>query len=338
MIKKNVTMSDIAKAMNVSTVTVSKALGGREGVSDALRERIKQKAMEMGYRVRLGAKTVTDGLSYNIGIVVAKHFSGEPSALYWIMYKHLVELLQKHNYYGILEFVEDGTDGSCEIPPSIRGGKVDGLILLGQFSNEYIDKLRAFSIPTVFLDYHGNRDDVDVVLSDNFHGAYRLTSHLIANGHRRIGFVGNIHSSSVIGDRYLGFYKAMLENRLVLRGEWVISDRTDGGELFGDFELPSELPTAFVCTEDETAYKFVKKLTDRGIRVPEEVSIVGYENHSYATMCTPNLTTMDINSLAMATDAVSIILRKISDNNFRASRTLIAGKLIRRDSVRDLFA
>lgn len=338
MIKKNVTMSDIAKAMNVSTVTVSKALGDREGVSEALRERIKQKASEMGYRIHTGARASYDGHSYNIGIIVAKHFISEPSALYWILYKQLVELLQKQSYYGILEVVEDGTDGSCEIPPSIRDGKVDGLILLGQFSDAYIDKLLSFYIPTVFLDFHGSRDDIDVVLSDSFYGAYQLTSHLIANGHRKIGFVGNISNISSIQDRYLGYYKALLENYLTLRPEWVISDRTDGGELYGSYELPANMPTAFVCNSDETAYKLVNQLSERGIKVPDEISVVGYENHTYSTMCHPHLTTMDVNTFAMAAEAVNIVLRKVRDRGYRSGRTLIAGKPVHRDSVKNLFA
>ncbi len=336
MIKKNVTMSDIAKAMNVSTVTVSKALGDRDGVSEALRERIKQKASEMGYRIHSGVHMMSEGLSYNVGIIVAKHFISEPSALYWILYKQLVELLQKQNYYGILEIVEDGIDS--EVPPSIRDGKVDGLILLGQFSNNYIDTLLSFYIPTVFLDFHGSRDDIDVVLADGFYGAYRLTSHLIANGHRKIGFVGNINNISSIQDRYLGFYKALLENYLTLRQEWVISDRTDSGEQYGSYELPEELPTAFVCSSDETAYKLVNQLNGRGIKVPDEISVVGYENSTYSTMCNPHLTTMDVNTLAMAEETVDIMLHKIRDRTYRCNRTLIAGKPIRRDSVKNLFA
>lgn len=336
MIKKNVTMSDIAKAMNVSTVTVSKALGDREGVSEALRERIKQKASEMGYRIHSGARSSSNGLNYNIGIIVAKRFISEPSTLYWVLYKQLVELLQKQNYYGILEVVEDGSDS--EIPPSIRDGKVDGMILLGQFSDNYIDKLLSFYIPAVFLDFQGSRDDVDVVLSDSFYGAYRLTSHLITNGHRRIGFVGNFNNVSSIRDRYLGFYKALLENYLTLHSEWIIPDRTDGGELFGSYELPSELPTAFVCCSDETAYKLVNQLNGMGVKIPDEISIVGYENHTYSTMCNPHLTTMDVNTSVMASEAVNIVLHKIRDRTCSGSRTLIAGKLVRRDSVRNLFA
>lgn len=336
MVKKTVTMSDVAKAMNVSTVTVSKALGDREGVSEALRERIKQKATEMGYRMHTGGRGMKDGLTYNIGIVVAKYFISEPSAFYWIMYKYLVELLQQQNYYGMLEVVEDGTNGYRDIPNSVRDKKVDGLILLGQFSDEYIDKLMSYYIPTVFLDFYGSREDTETVLSDSFYGAYILTSYLISNGHRKIGFVGNINSISSIQDRYLGFYKALLENHISLRQEWIIGDRSPDGEIYKSFSLPQELPSAFVCSCDESAFRLVNQLQSMGCKIPEDISVVGYDNHVYSTMCQPHLTTMDVNSQAMATEAVDIILHKIRDGSYKRGRTLVAGKLIRRDSVRNL--
>ncbi len=335
MIKKTVTMSDVAKAMNVSTVTVSKALGDREGVSESLRERIKQKATEMGYRIHTGGRAMKDGLTYNIGIVVAKHFISEPSAFYWIMYKYLVELLQRQNYYGMLEVVEVD---SGEIPNSVRDKKVDGLILLGQFPDEYIDRLMAFYIPTVFLDFYGSREDAETVLSDNFYGSYMLTSYLITCGHRKLGYLGSIGSTSSIQDRYLGFYKALLENRLPLRQDWIIGDRTPEGEIHKTFSLPAELPSAFVCNCDESAFRLVNQLQAMGKRIPEDVSIVGYDNHVYSTMCQPHLTTMDVNSQAMATEAVDIILHKIRDGSYKRGRTLVAGKLIRRDSVKNLNA
>ena len=336
MIKKSVTMSDVAKAMGVSTVTVSKALGDREGVSEALRERIKQKATEMGYRAHTGGHAQNDGLTYNIGIVVAKRFISEPSAFYWIMYKYLVELLQKQNYYGMLEVVEDGADSPCEIPNSVRDRKVDGLILLGQFSDKYIDKLMQYYIPTVFLDFYGSRDDADTVLSDNFYGAYILTTHVIVNGHRRIGFLGSIGSTSSIQDRYLGYYKALLENRLPLRQDWIVGDRSYEGEIHKSFELPNDLPTAFVCNCDESAFKLVSQLRDMGLRIPDDISVAGYDNHVYSTMCQPHLTTMDVNSRQMASEAVEIILHKIRDGSYKRGRTLVMGKLVLRDSVKNL--
>ncbi|MGN0648984.1 MAG: LacI family DNA-binding transcriptional regulator [Oscillospiraceae bacterium] len=334
MIKKSVTMSDIAKAMNVSTVSVSKALGDREGVSEELRERIKQKAIEMGYRIHTGGRADHDGLTYNIGIVVARHFISDASAFYWIVYRSIVELLQKQNYYGMLEVIDDNGEG--EIPNSVIDKKVDGLIVLGQFSDEYADKLVHSGLPIVFLDSYNSRSDTETVLSDSFFGAYMLTSYLIANGHKRIGFLGNIGSTSSIQDRYLGYYKALLENNLPFRHDWIISDRSNESDIFPKFSLPEDMPTAFVCNCDETAYKLVLQLHDLGLRVPDDISVVGYDNHIYSTICSPRLTTMDVNSNAMSAEAVEIILHKIRDSSFRRGRTLVTGKLIRRESVRDI--
>mgnify|MGYP001025682838 FL=1 len=336
MTKKAVTMSDIAKAMNVSTVTVSKALGDRDGVSAELRERIKQKATEMGYRVHAGAHGTKDGLTYNIGIIVAKHFISDASSFYWIVYRYIVELLQKQNYYGMLEVVNDHSGIIEEIPNSVLDHKVDGLIVLGQLSDDYIARLMSHQLPTVFLDFYSSREDADAVLSDSFYGAYMLTSHLIENGHRRIGFLGSISSTSSIQDRYLGYYKALLENRIPLRSDWVIGDRSNESDIFPEFALPSEMPTAFVCNCDETAYKLVNQLKNAGYSIPDDISVVGSDNHIYSTICNPRLTTIDVNSRVMSTEAVDIILHKIRDGNYRRGRTLVTGKLIRRESVKKL--
>ncbi len=340
MTKKAVTMSDIAKVMNVSTVTVSKALGDRDGVSVELRERIKQKATEMGYRVHAGSHGAKDGLTYNIGIIVAKHFISDASSFYWIVYRNIVELLQNQNYYGMLEVVDNRsmTDPNAieEIPNTVLDHKVDGLIVLGQLSEEYIDRLMTHNLPTVFLDFYGSREDADAVLSDSFYGAYMLTSHLIENGHRRIGFLGSISSTSSIQDRYLGYYKALLENRIPLRQDWVIGDRSNESDIFPEFTLPKEMPTAFVCNCDETAYKLVNQLKAAGYAIPDDISVVGYDNHIYSTICNPRLTTIDVNSRVMSAEAVDIILHKIRDGNYRRGRTLVTGKLVRRGSVKNL--
>lgn len=336
MLKKNVTMSDIAQAMNVSTVTVSKALGDREGVSADLREKIKQKAMELGYRYHTSGIITREGLTYNIGIIVARHFIGDASSFYWIIYRHIVELLQKQNYYGMLEVIDDTENGAAEIPNSVRDKKVDGLIVLGQFSDEYVDTLMSYYIPTVFLDFYTSREDAETVLTDSFYGSYMLTSDLIANGHRRIGFLGSINSTSSITDRYLGYYKALLENRIPLRQDWVISDRSNESDIYPSFTLPQDMPTAFVCNCDETAYRLVNQLQQTGFKVPWDISVVGYDNHIYSTISTPRITTIDVNSGLMSSEAVDIILHKIRDSSYKRGRTLVAGEIIRRESVRNL--
>ncbi len=336
MIKKSVTMSDIANEIGVSTVTVSKALGDKEGVGDELREKIKQKANEMGYRFSNSSKSVKDNLTYSISVVVAKHFIHDASAFYWVVYRYIVELLQKQSYYGILEVVSDNDEQLCEMPNSITDKKVDGIIVLGQFKQSYVNALISMNVPTVFLDFYSGKNDVEAVLADNFFGAYTITNYLINNGHRKIGFVGTIHSTSSIQDRYLGYYKSHIENRIRVNPAWILDDRNSDGVAFNEFNLPDEMPTAFVCNCDEAAYALINQLKELGYNVPEDISVVGYDNHIYSTISSPRITTIDVNSYRMSHEAVEIIIKKIRDSNYKCGRVLVTGKLIERDSVKKI--
>lgn len=336
MIKKAVTMSDIAATLGVSTVTVSKALGDKDGVSEELRAKIKQKANEMGYRFNFTSKSQKDGFTYNISVVVAKHFINDASAFYWVVYRYIVELLQKQSYYGILEVISDKDEQNCEIPVSLLNKKSDGVIVLGQFTDKYINTLTSLKIPTVFLDFYSSLNDADTVLSDNFFGSYMLTSYLIENGHTRIGFLGTITSTSSIQDRYLGYYKALLEHGIEMNKDWIIEDRIGDGRVFNEFRIPENMPSAFVCNSDESAYIYLNQLKAAGYRIPEDLSIVGYDNHIYSTISTPRITTIDVNSYRMSHEAVEIVIKKIRDNNYRCGRILVTGKLVERDSVKPL--
>ena len=336
MIKKTVTMSDIAKEMGVSTVTVSKALGDKDGVGSELREKIKKKASEMGYHASGSSKDPKNDLTYSISVIVAKHFINDASAFYWVVYRYIVELLQKQNYYGILDVVPEEDEQMCNMPKSVIEKKVDGIIVLGQVSNTYVNALLTLGVPTVFLDFYSSRNDVETVIADNFFGSYTITNYVIGLGHRRIGFVGTVNSTSSIQDRFLGFYKAHIENRIRMNQAWIIDDRKNDGTMLPEFPLPPELPTAFVCNCDETAHRLINQLKTRGLRIPDDISVVGYDNHIYSTISVPRITTIDVNSYEMSDHAVDILIRKIKDNGYRCGRVLVTGKLVERDSVKRL--
>lgn len=338
MIKKSVTMSDIASELGCSTVTVSKALADKDGVSDELRQRIKQKANEMGYRTNYVSKSSKEVMTYNIGVLVSKRFISDASAYYWVVYRYLVELLQKQSYYGILEVISEKDERAGIMPNSLTDKKVDGVIILGQFSGNYVEKILSVQVPVVFLDFYSSRSDVETILSDNFFGAYTLTNHLIDKGHCRIGFIGSITATSSIQDRYMGYYKSLLEHGIPLRDDWVIEDRDEEGLSFKTLRFPDEMPTAFVCNCDRIAYIAINQLKSMGYRVPEDISIVGYDNHIYSTISNPRITTMDVDSHRMSSEAVEIMVKKIRDNNYHCGRILVTGRLLERDSVRDLKA
>ena len=328
---KKVTMSDIAKEMGLSTVSVSKALSGKEGVSQEVREQIKRKAEEMGYRYNSIAQNMKEGVSYNIGVVVPERFFAENS-FYSDLYQKVVKESNKQGYSCILEIISREDEKQDKLPNMVTFSKVDGLIILGQMKKKYIEKLLDVGMPYIFLDFYDEHNTVDSVVSDSVHGSYLLTNHLIKMGHTKIGFVGDIHATSSILDRYVGYYKAMVQNRLDVREEWVISDRNEDGDYISMYNGET-LPTAFVCNCDEAAYHFINELKEAGYHVPEDISVVGFDDFIFARLCDPMLTTFKIDLELMSEVAVSAIVKKVHDENYRIGRKVIGGEVVYRNSV-----
>lgn len=332
--KKNITMRDIAKELEKSTVTVSKALSDREGVSDELREIIKRKAQEMGYRYNSAAKSMKEGINYNIGILVSNKFF-EDNSFYSNLYRHIVLKLNDTNYFGILEILTEEQEISGEIPAIVENNKIDGLIIMGEIKTSYLERLKKTEIPYVLLDFYNESDDIEYIVSDNIFGCYMLTNYLIKKGHRDIAFVGDIHATSSIMDRFLGMYKSLLQYRIPFKEEWLLNDRDAKGK-FVDIKLPNSMPTAFVCNCDQVAYLLIQQLKQKGFRVPEDISVVGFDDYIYSTLSVPQLTTYRVDVEQMAANAVDSIIGKLKYPEFKIGRKVVCGKVIKRDSVGDI--
>lgn len=332
--KKSVTMSDIGKALNVSTVTVSKALSNKEGVSQVVRQQIIEMAQEMGYTYNGGNKTEGKDTYYNIGILVHEHFMNETgNSFYWKVYQNITSSLKSNNSFGILELLD--RNYKDHLPKILSENKVDGIILLGQMEDSYVESLYNTGIPMLLLDFYNQDAKYDSIINDSFYSAYMLTNHLVSKGHKKIGFVGDIHATSSILDRYLGYCKSLIEHQIPLREDYTICDRDQEG-LYIEFKLPEDMPTAFVCNCDEVAYVLINRLKNMGLRVPEDISIVGFDNYMFSTFISPPLTTVSINDEEMAEVAVKNILNKIKGDQKPLGRRIITGNIIYRDSVSEI--
>ena len=329
----SVTMSDIAKEMGVSTVTVSKALSDKDGVSDSLREKIKEKAVEMGYRYNSMAKSIKDGISGNVGVLVSERYFSD-NAFYSNLYKRNVLDLNALGYSCILEIVSRSDQENGILPTMVTNNKVDGIIILGHLRSQYIYKLSELGIPYIFQDFYDERYDVDSVVSDNVYGCYVLTNYLFKKGLTKLAFLGDIHATSSIMDRYLGYYKSLLEHDVEIRKDWIISDRDEAAN-YDSVNLPAEMPQAFVCNCDESAYKLVIQLKEQGYRIPEDISVVGFDDFIYATFSNPQLTTYRVGLETMSETVVDAIVKKIKDPSYRIGRKVIGGNIVIRKSVKE---
>lgn len=335
---KSVTMKNIADVMGVSTVTVSKALADKEGVGEELRQAIKEKADEMGYHYAASKqKSLKERQKFNIGVIVASNYVDVASySFYLSLYHNIILRLAKDGYSGIMEIITDEMRREEVLPTVVVEQKVDGIIVLGQLSGTYVEKIRQTRMPVVLLDFYDSSLDTDSVVTDNVYGTYVLTDYCISMGHEKVAFVGSIHATTSILDRYLGYCRAMISNHIALREDYLIEDRGEDLLNYEVLKLPGEMPTAFVCNCDEVAYRLMEQLSQSGYRVPEDISVVGFDNYTFIDYAKPKLTTVAVNMEAMSDEAVSMLIRQIVSGEPSNLRKVISGTLIIRDSVKDI--
>ena len=339
---KAVRLADIAEKVGVSTVTVSKALTGQKGVSEEMRRRITQLADEMGYVPAAKTKKSTARKSYNIGLLIEESYLDKYDSFYWQMYQQVATRAMEWGCFTLMEVVGRQMAGEMELPKLIREQKVDGIIVLGKMTDDFLSYIRQnTTAPLVYMDFTDEELEADAVVSDSFYGAYQLANYLIGMGHRKIAYVGTLLATTSITDRYLGYTKSLMEHGIPIRSEWQINDRDLTSGYIDEenlLQLPEEMPTAFMCNCDLTAGKLINKLGRMGYRVPEDISVVGYDDYIYPGICEVGITTYEVDLAEMARCAVGVLLEKMSGRGQNHGIHIVEGHLVIKDSVRRIEA
>ena len=318
-------MREIGLEVGVSTVTVSKALNGKDGVSTEVRQKILEKAAEMGYSVPGSDKCL------DIGVLIPSRYF-DANSFYSMLYRLVVEKMTDRGHFSLLEIITPEMEAKEQLPNLLRSRRVNGIIMLGQPDKGYIRRIVEEALPVVFLDFYEESASADAVVGDSVYGTYRLTSHLIRNGHTRIGFVGERLATSSIMDRYLGYCRAMISHGLPLREDWVIADRDKKGNLFEQMSLPAEMPTAFVCSCDLTAAVLMKQLLALGLEIPRDVSVVGFDDFCMGMEPAVPLSTFRMDYGAMAAKTVQLLEERCQNTDAFFNRVVVCGQPVYRES------
>ena len=335
--KKEVRLSDIAEKLKISTVTVSKALSNKDGVGDELRSQIIALAKDMGYKTK-PASDSKGNITGNVGVIIPSKFFSPEVSFYWYLFTHLSTQLLKRNFFTMMELVSAEDEASLILPRLLTEKKVDGLIFMGQMSTQYIEKAAALTENFILMDFYTENPDYDCVVCDDFYNSYLITSYLIERGHKSLRFVGNFDATTSIRDRFMGFQKALYEHGIPSDVDQIIKDRQADGLLLEKMELDKAAGDvqAFVCNCDLTASKVIAQLTAAGIKVPQDVSVTGYDNFLSSSEKTIPLTTVAVSPEKTAGLAAELIINKITGRDYIKGRHLVSGEIIERESVMSL--
>lgn len=320
---KKVTMQDIANEVGVSRMTVSKCFQQSDDISEEMKAKIMRVAAKLGY-------VYSKQVRHNIIVLASEVFLDKTEDFYSSLYKRMNELSGLNNMALSLVVVKKTEEYSGVLDCDLRN--FDGIIILGQLSYECIKQIKNVNIPTVCVDFYYRNSGLDTIICNNYQASYNLTASLIDLGHKKIAFVGNLNHTSSINDRYLGFYKAILEANLDIPEDYRLDDRDAQGEL-SELQLPKSMPTAFVCNNDHIAYLLIKQLKTLGIKVPEQISVVGFDDVIYSSISEPAITTMRITRKEMAEQALALLLQRIQNQAASIKTVTVECKMIERNSV-----
>lgn len=321
-----ITMQDIADHLDISKVSVSKALNGKDGISSELRRTIISTAQEMGYE-RIPAETVN-----RFAFIVSKHFFLETDAFYSEMYYRFSYQCLERGASAALIIVSNGDEENLRLPAQLQMEEFSGIAVAGELSDDFLRLLDKPGRPIVLMDFESRAVNANALLTDNYHWASQITQKLVDLGHRKIGFVGQPGATNSITDRYFGYRRTLLNNSLPFKEEWVlVNNDTPTGLYMSNIDLPQDMPTAFVCHCDMAAHYLLATLNQHGYQCPGDVSIISFDNTRLAETCCPALTSVDIDTRAFARQALELLLNEELRNV--SSRIYLPSTLVERSSV-----
>ena len=291
-----ITTTDIANQMGISRGTVSKALNNRSRIDERTRLMVYKVAHEMGYKkINLGTVSVSvDGV---LSILVREQLFGDP---YWSVFiKSFEQEDIGKNYKYTVNILSTEDEDGIVFPKSFGEELPAGIVTIGPISEDYYRYLQSSKIPTIYVDTSHNINDAEVfgdtLLICNREHVYEMTSHLISQGHTKLGFVGAEINCRSFQERWLGFCDGLNKNGLPLLDKFIY------GMAYGEdiknirqwVSSLDEFPTAFVCTNDFYALTLKGALGEQGLDVPRDIALCGFDNDHRLAILYPELTTTD---------------------------------------------
>ncbi|MBZ0301646.1 MAG: LacI family transcriptional regulator [Anaerolineae bacterium] len=326
------TIVDVARESGVSYSTVSRVLNGYEFVRTSTREKVLHAAEKLGYVPNRQARSLAGGRSNVIGILVP----GLDNGYIGEIVRGIDEDLAKSNYDLMLYTTHRHEGKESRYVTSITNGLTDGLILVVPLiPTAYVEALRQRNFPYVLIDQSDMSDKSSIVDATNWQGAYDGTRYLIQLGHRRIGFITGLLDLASAVDRLEGYKAALSDHDLPLQPEWVVEAdfwQAGGYQAAQALLALPQRPTAIFASNDLSAFGAMEAIRDCGLRIPEDLSIIGFDDIPQAAIAYPKLTTIRQPLAQMGRVAAQMLVEHIENPDRPARRVTLATQVVIRDS------
>lgn len=326
---------DVAKLAGVSKTTVSRVINNQEPIRTSTREKIINAMKILDYSPNYFAKGMRTNKTMTIGIVVPDI----ANSFYTEMLRGIEDITGSENFMNIICSTNESADKELWYLENLSNRSIDGLIMCTwskeQGNQNYLEKLGQ-RIPIVFMDYIMKSDPVSYVITDGFNSSRFTTNYLIGIGKKKIAYIRSSSRLSAGYERFLGYETALMDNNIIMdksiifEGEYHKNSGYTGAEYFMDLAHP---PDAIMAASDIMAIGAILYLKEHGIRIPEDVSVIGYDNMELCTLVDPALSTISQPIRRLGKTAAEILIHCISDCAYPKQQIVLDNELIIRRSL-----
>jgi DNA-binding LacI/PurR family transcriptional regulator len=353
--ERSVTIKDLAQAAGVSIATVSRVLNHQGNINEQLRLRVLQAASDLGYfkTAKAARLLATRGdrrsALKEIGFILTYDQEKEgPLSSFWAHMLQGAEIEARQSemhitYYGISPHLSP-----YELLAQIHAMQLDGLLLVGPTRPEIVQAVQQAALPFVLVDNYQRipGQQIDAVLSNNFEGCKEITSYLIKEGHRQIAFLGGYTAQPPAPPNHIYTFESRLEGYLAalhsaglpiddaLIMHCNVNSRQHVAAACARLLATNATVSALVCVNDPTAAWALRALREQGYTIPDDISVVGFDDTEIAIHLTPPLTTMHVHQEEMGTQGVRTLIKRITHPQQVGLATILNVDLVLRDSVR----
>lgn len=336
--KEKVTIRDVAAAAGVSVATVSYIMNGKRKVSEQTKEVVLDVIKQLGYVPDLNARGLSRNDTKLIGVVVPQTEPGSTLMFQNSFYSEILGSIEFHARQEGYHVLISATDVTEDYLNLIRERNLDGVIIIGTYQNEFLSRLKDLEVPIVLVDSYCKYDWFHAVRIDDEAGSYLAAKRILEAGHRRVALVtGMLNENGVMQKRFKGYQSALQEYGIAYREDDIFEGAVDyksGVEIAKRIVREQTDITAIVATADIFAIGLIKGFHEEGISIPQDISIIGFDDLEIAQYLTPGLTTVRQQIYRKGERAVSLLVQNMTNPQMPKVEEILPVELIERESVK----
>ncbi|EEX36993.1 HTH-type transcriptional repressor PurR [Vibrio metschnikovii] len=333
------TIKDVARLAGVSTTTVSHVINKTRFVAETTQEKVLDAVKQLNYAPSAVARSLKCNTTRTIGMLVTQSTN--------LFFSEVIDGVESYCYRQGYTLILCNTGGIYEKQRDyirmLAEKRVDGmLVMCSDLTEELLEMLESHpSIPKVIMDWGPQTSQADKIIDNSEEGGYLATKYLIENGHTEIACLSGHFVKAACQERIAGFRRAMAEANLTVKEDWILEGNfeCDTAVLAADKIIAMDTrPSAVFCFNDTMALGLISRLQQRGIRVPNDMSVIGYDNIELAEYFSPPLTTVHQPKRRVGKNAFEILLERIKDKEHERRIFEMHPEIVERDSVKKLTA